>query len=809
MFSNHHKLVVLGVIVHVILLYSIFDIYYTSPLVRGTQPHPITKGDGPAKRLVIISADGLRSDVFFQHPEKSPFLHRIIRTNTGCWGISASHVPTESRPGHVALLAGFYEDVSAVARGWKLNPVPFDSMINRSYAAWAWGSPDIVPMFTKNVKHASAFVYPSHLEDFYSLDAAELDRWVFKKVEDFVQNIQDQRIFLDKAVFFLHLLGLDTNGHGYKPHSDKYIDNIRIVDEGLEKVEHLFEGFFRDNRTAYIFVSDHGMTDWGSHGAGTDAEVLTPFVFWGAGVKNLPKKMAINQVDTTPLMAALLGVAIPMNNVGVLPHECLDANAKYIFQSSYANFKQVIFVSEQKTSGIVPILNLYEAAFLTCLHWIPYARAGLLYFHRYERSTLGFATTLSFTFWAIILYLYSFRLVLLILFEDFGVSSILFFLSLPFSHSLYILLPIYLASVALNINESLAPSSSWRDRIKSFYYANQAALDREILRKTVGRLGIFLYRFRRKAWFVLCLILATFPQLPAVGQSPSPLLCISSPVISCICLFFISSKPYFLLIARTLRILSVIHFLVAVTIAITELYGDLSKPILLLLRIFCWISLPASFVLPLTAPNLLIGRLICWFSSLYIPYALLSLSYESFFLLLFYGLLIVYVRTDMIHVSDESSLTLWGRSILTAIFIEIGFFGTGNVASLNSFNPSFLRCFLSVFSPFVMTALLIFKVTLPFLAISFALTVVLHAQKASPVRLSIILLIITDAMAVVFFFRLVDDGSWLEIGMSISHYVISMLTSVVVFLLLQCAQYLLFSSLCRPLKKHDLPQFPG
>lgn len=57
------------------------------------------------------------------------------------------------------------------------------ALILRSYAAWAWGSPDIVPMFTKNVKHASAFVYPSHLEDFYSLDAAELDRWVFKKVE--------------------------------------------------------------------------------------------------------------------------------------------------------------------------------------------------------------------------------------------------------------------------------------------------------------------------------------------------------------------------------------------------------------------------------------------------------------------------------------------------------------------------------------------------------------------------------------------------------------------------------------------------
>lgn len=311
-------------------------------------------------------ADGLRAEsIYEKHFDKVPFLADIV-LRRGSSGVSHTRVPTESRPGHVALIAGLYEDPSAIFKGWKENPVEFDHVFNRSHLTFGWGSPDIVPIFARGVKdgHVRSFTYNPSDEDFSGqTETLLLDQWVFDRVRNFLEEETTFKLIRDKerVILFLHLLGLDTAGHVHKPNSEKFIKNLILVDSGIQKITELIQSKFNDDKTAFIFTADHGMTDRGSHGDGDHFETETPLIAWGAGVNNwnkideLPQnqlfiqlgtklvpKFDTAQADIAPLMSALLGIPTPVNSFGHLPHYYLNASSEYVAAALNSNAQQIL-----------------------------------------------------------------------------------------------------------------------------------------------------------------------------------------------------------------------------------------------------------------------------------------------------------------------------------------------------------------------------------------------------------------------------------------------------------------------------------
>ncbi|KAH6856475.1 Phosphatidylinositolglycan class N-domain-containing protein [Chaetomium sp. MPI-CAGE-AT-0009] len=380
------RFLAIAVVFHLVYILSIFDIYFVSPIVSGMRLFQIERPPStppPADRLVLFVGDGLRADKAFQsHPEPypksdedlvprplAPFLRSKV-LEEGTFGVSHTRVPTESRPGHVALIAGLYEDVSAVTTGWKLNPVNFDSVFNRSRHTWSWGSPDILPMFEQGAVpgRVDAFTYGAELEDF-SLDGFALDLWVFDHVKELFAEARTNKTLndalrQDKIVFFLHLLGLDTTGHSFRPYSKEYLNNIKVVDKGVQEITELMQDFYADDRTAFVFTADHGMSDWGNHGDGHPDNTRTPLIAWGSGVAKpqlYPGEVApghdeyssdwhldhvrrhdVEQADVAALMAYLAGTEFPANSVGELPLSFLTASLKEKAEASLVNAQGIL-----------------------------------------------------------------------------------------------------------------------------------------------------------------------------------------------------------------------------------------------------------------------------------------------------------------------------------------------------------------------------------------------------------------------------------------------------------------------------------
>ncbi|KAM3478881.1 hypothetical protein MY8738_005700 [Beauveria namnaoensis] len=924
-----------AMIFHLVYIYSIFDIYFVSPIVTGMRLHGIERTPpvkAPADRLVLFVGDGLRADKAFQsfpepYPETeadltprslAPFIRSKV-LNDGTFGVSHTRVPTESRPGHVALIAGLYEDVSAVATGWKMNPVHFDSVFNRSRHTWSWGSPDIVPMFEAGAVpgRVDAYSYEAELEDF-SKDATALDYWVFDHVRDFFAQAAtnkelDKALRQDKIVFFLHLLGIDTTGHSYRPYSKEYLHNIKIVDQGVKEMTELIDKFYADDRTAYIFTADHGMSDWGSHGDGHPDNTRTPLVAWGSGVARPEKhtntvapghdefsadwgfdhvrRHDVAQADIAALMAYLTGLDFPANSVGELPLSFLAGTNKEKAQASLVNAQGILEMyrvkeakkmttelrfrpyspfseenasPDQRIDAIKALIESqkYEEAIEETDALIQVTLQGLRYLQTYDwlflrgLITIGYLGWMAYAITTVVelfvvgqkfkpqrsaIGLVFFSSVLVTLYASFVISQS------SITYYLYAIFPVVFWEEVFASRRSLAEgrkvlfaSIKSASAMLSFglyvivYVGVIEGLALGYIHREVftglyvlGALWPLLYgiSFLRKhatlcaTWTLSCLVMSTFTLLPANKTDNIPLILaggISMVIIGVLYLSFedtvlsdftkpsASSESLSNPLSRTLMGAQIGLTILAMIVTRSSALSLAAKTGLPLgNQVVGWTVLVLSLLMPfahrLQPNNNYMHRLMLIFLTCSPTFVILTISYEGLFYVAFCITLVAWVRLEYcVEISGRSSSAAEAQierdgmqfralrlsdariALFFLALLQSAFFSTGNVASISSFSLDSVNRLLPVFDPFSQGALLIFKLMVPFALISANLGVLNIRLGVAPSALFMIVMAISDVLTLYFFWVVKDEGSWLEIGSTISHFAIASLLCVFV-----------------------------
>jgi phosphatidylinositol glycan class N len=226
----------------------------------------------------------------------------------------------------------------------------------------------------------------------------------------------------------------------------------------------------------------------------------------------------------------------------------------------------------------------------------------------------------------------------------------------------------------------------------------------------------------------------------------------------------------------------------------------------LLNQLLAWILSGASLAIPIVVTNPTLHRhwlirLLSLHLAFATPFTLLTVSYESLFYYVYSLVLLIWLllerkcyqatvldpnrnEEDVTRLKTEGYPNRHLRlgdlrtSIFFLTFLLVAFFGTGNVASVASFTVESVTRFRTVFSPFLMGALLVFKILIPFLVLSSFYSVLSRAVDLPPFALFLLTVTTTDVMTLNFFYMVRDTGAWLDIGESISHFVIASALSV-------------------------------
>ncbi|XP_050294404.1 GPI ethanolamine phosphate transferase 3 [Anthonomus grandis grandis] len=146
------------------------------------------------------------------------------------------------------------------------------------------------------------------------------DVWDLDTVDDGVRaKLFPELSNTDWDLLIGHFLGVDHCGHRYGPNHPEMARKLGEINEAIRQVIETMD----DNSILFV-IGDHGMTVTGDHGGESLDEIeAAMFVHSKRPLQTLSRKTSVKQVDLVPTLAAILGIPIPFQNLGILIRDVL------------------------------------------------------------------------------------------------------------------------------------------------------------------------------------------------------------------------------------------------------------------------------------------------------------------------------------------------------------------------------------------------------------------------------------------------------------------------------------------------------
>lgn len=278
------------------------------------------KGMALAKRVVLLSLDGIRTDGLRQ--ARTPRLDALFAK--GVFSNSTRDVmPSVTLPNWTSLLTGCGPEQHGVnGNGWNRSAPSLPS-VARDAEGYI---PSVFSELKRQIPGMKTAFYWNWQPLINPYNPASFDEAAFEENDGYEGNCAKALAFLkanreSPTLVFLYDVHTDHAGHKHAWMSPEYITAIEESDAAFGKVLDGLEaeGMLAD--THFLFLTDHGGKGY-NHGGVSPEEMVVPWGIVGPGIRQ-GHDLALNDtVNTAPILLRLFGAAeTPAHWTGRVPEE--------------------------------------------------------------------------------------------------------------------------------------------------------------------------------------------------------------------------------------------------------------------------------------------------------------------------------------------------------------------------------------------------------------------------------------------------------------------------------------------------------